>query len=47
MLLLELQFGGVFDGDDALASGMKAESTFSKVVLPAPVPPEIRSSNVP
>jgi hypothetical protein len=40
VLLLDLQLGGVFDGDDALAAEMNPESTFSSVVLPEPVPPE-------
>ena len=38
--LLQLQFGRVFDGDDAFfARLMKTESALSSVVLPAPVPP--------
>ena len=40
--LPQLQLGRVLDGDDALAGGMKPDSTLSRVVLPLPVPPEIR-----
>ncbi len=40
--LLELELGGVLDGDDPLSPGMKAESAFSMVVLPVPVPPLMR-----
>ena len=42
VLLVQLQFGRVFDRHDALALGDEADSTFSSVVLPAPVPPLIR-----
>ena len=38
----KLQFGRIFDGDQRSLSGMYWESMFRKVVLPAPVPPEIR-----
>ena len=39
---LELELGRVLDGDDALRlSGMKLDITLSRVVLPAPVPPEM------
>jgi len=41
VFLLELKFGGVFDGDDALGVGMYPERTLRTVVLPAPVPPEM------
>ena len=40
MRLLQLQFGGVFDGDDALLGAMNTDSAFSSVVFPAPVPPD-------
>jgi hypothetical protein len=40
---VELQLGRVFDRDDALALEIKLDSTFSSVVLPAPVPPLISS----
>jgi hypothetical protein len=39
--LLQLQFGGVLAGDDALVGSMKAGQQLSSVVLPEPVPPEI------
>ena len=46
MDLLQLQLGGVLDGDDALdPCGMNEESTLSKVVLPLLVPPETRMFN--
>jgi len=38
--LLELQFGRVFDGDDALLGEINAESAFRSVVLPAPCRPQ-------
>jgi hypothetical protein len=42
VFLAQLQLGGVLDGDDALVvPGMNEESTFSSVVLPEPVPPEM------
>ena len=41
VLLLQLQFGGVLDRDDALGSEMKPDSMLSSVVLPEPVPPVI------
>jgi hypothetical protein len=42
MRLLQLQFGGVFAGDDALVlESMKAVRQLSSVVLPEPVPPEM------
>ena len=41
VLLLQLKFGGVFNRDDAFVSPMYPLSTFSRVVLPAPVPPEM------
>ena len=40
--LLQAQFGRVFDGHDALVFRNVAESALSSVVLPAPVPPQIR-----
>jgi hypothetical protein len=40
--LLQLQLGRILDGDDALGGLMKPEITLSMVVLPEPVPPEIR-----
>jgi hypothetical protein len=40
--LLQLQFGRVLDGHDALARRDVALRMFSSVVLPEPVPPEIR-----
>ena len=40
--LLQLQLGGVLDGDDALVSGMNDDRQLSRVVLPEPVPPETR-----
>ena len=39
VLLVQLQFGRVLDGDDALAIRNERDSTFRSVVLPAPVPP--------
>jgi hypothetical protein len=39
--LLQLQFGGVFAGDDALARVDEGRQQLSSVVLPEPVPPEI------
>jgi len=42
MLRHQPELGGVLDGDDALAVGMKFESMLRKVVFPVPVPPEIR-----
>src|SRR5881409_2008739 len=39
--LLHLQLRRIFNRHDALVSRMKAESAFSNVVLPAPVPPEM------
>jgi hypothetical protein len=41
MWLLELQFGGVFAGDDAFVPVDIPVRQFSSVVLPEPVPPEI------
>ena len=41
MRLLQLQFGGVLDGDRRSLSEMKADSALSIVVLPEPVPPEM------
>jgi hypothetical protein len=41
--LLELELGRVLDGDDPLEWGMDSESMFRKVVLPEPVPPEMRT----
>jgi hypothetical protein len=41
MRLLQLKFGGVFAGDDALVGSMKPVRQLSSVVLPEPVPPEI------
>ena len=41
MRLLEVKFGGVFAGDDALVGVDVAVRQFSSVVLPEPVPPEI------
>ena len=40
--LLQPQFGGVFDGDDALVFGDEAGERVEQVVLPEPVPPQIR-----
>ena len=43
VLLRKLQFGGILDRDQrARSCGMYCERIFRKVVLPAPVPPEIR-----
>ena len=39
--LLQLQFGGVLDRDDALVRRDEADRMLSSVVLPEPVPPEI------
>ena len=47
VLLRELQLGRVLDRDDALAVRDEADSTFSVVVLPEPVPPEIRMFSLP
>ena len=41
MRLLQPQLGVVLDGDDPLPPGTAADSAFSSVVLPAPVPPEM------
>jgi hypothetical protein len=41
MGLLQLKFGGVFAGDDALVMVDKAVRQFSSVVLPEPVPPDM------
>jgi len=41
MVLLQIQLGRVFNGDDPLAVGMYEESALSIVVLPDPVPPEM------
>ena len=43
MGLLQLKFGGVFAGDDALVGVDIGGQQFSSVVLPEPVPPEIRT----
>ena len=44
MALLQLQLGGVLDGDDAVVvAGWRLESALSSVVLPVPVPPEMRT----
>nr|KEO70605.1 hypothetical protein DA06_29045 [Georgenia sp. SUBG003] len=40
MLLLQLQFDRVLDGDDSLALWDKDDNTLSSVVFPVPVPPE-------
>ena len=40
VLLLQLQFGGVLNGDNALAGMNLLESAFSSVVFPEPVPPD-------
>ena len=46
VFLVELQFGRVFDGDDSFAVGNVRRQAHSRnVVLPAPVPPEIRMFN--
>jgi len=42
VVLLQLQLGGVFDGPMRSVLGMKLERVLSKVVLPEPVPPEMR-----
>ena len=39
--LLQLEFGCVFDGDNALARSIRRERALRSVVLPEPVPPEI------
>ena len=44
VVLLELQFGRVLDGHDTFVVGMKLDSVLSSVVLPEPVPPEMRCS---
>ena len=41
VILLQLQFGRVFDRDDTVFVGDEADSVFSSVVLPEPVPPEM------
>jgi hypothetical protein len=41
MRLLELQFGGVFAGDDAFVLVDVPVRQLSRVVLPEPVPPEM------
>ena len=42
VVLLKLQFGGVFDRHDAVAVGNEARKACSRsVVLPEPVPPEM------
>ena len=45
--LLELELGRVLDRHDALVAGTKPESALSSVVLPEPVPPEIRMLTLP
>ena len=43
VVLVELELGGVLDRDDPVGvRGSTAESAFSSVVLPVPVPPEMR-----
>ena len=39
--LLQLEFGSVLDGDDALAGSINRERALRSVVLPEPVPPEM------
>ena len=40
--LVEPELGGVLDRDDPLVSGIAVDSALSSVVLPEPVPPEMR-----
>jgi len=39
VLLVELELGGVLDGDDPLVDRMNPEQTLRRVVFPVPVPP--------
>ena len=41
MVLLQLEFGGVFNRDDAFIVGDETREAFRRVVLPVPVPPVI------
>ena len=47
VLLLELELGGVLDRDDPLVARDEGETAFSVVVLPVPVPPEMRTLSFP
>jgi hypothetical protein len=47
MLLAQLQFGRIFNCDNALVVGNKTGQMLSRVVLPEPVPPETTTFNRP
>ena len=48
MRLLQLQFGGILDGDEALVgAGYSCDKALSSVVLPLPVPPEMITEILP
>ena len=47
VLLLELELGGVLDRDPLVARDEGRETAFSVVVLPVPVPPEMRTLSFP
>ena len=46
-VLLELELGGVLDRDDPLIARDEGQTAFSVVVLPVPVPPEMRTLRLP